>query len=73
MSTPKISASQRARLESRMAEGLDNWERQRKPKPTGKKVAYDWAKRKVVGDTKHIRCMVYGEKYRDNFDRIFRS
>lgn len=54
-----------------MAEYLSNWERQRKPKPTGKKVAYDWAKRQVVGD-KRTGCMVYGSKYRDNFDRIFR-
>lgn len=57
-----------------MAEGLDNWEKSRKPKRKKNLVSYDWAKRRVVNAERaaHKPCMVYGSAYRENFDSIFR-
>lgn len=76
MSRPKkISASQRAHLESRLAEGLENWQAQRKPKRKPNLVSYDWAKRRVVNAERaaHRKCYgLTGDTARDNFDHIFR-
>jgi hypothetical protein len=73
--TRKVTGSQRDALTDRMAEHLDNWQAQRKPKPSPKTVAYDWAKKRVVNAERatHRKCFgITGDAARDNFDRIFR-
>lgn len=73
--TIKVGGSERDKLHGRMAEYLDNWQAQRKPKPSPKRVAYDFAKRRVVNAERaaHRPCMVFGAQYRENYDSIFRK
>lgn len=75
MSAKKMTATDRARTENRIAEHLGNWESSRKPKPKGgNRVAYDWAKKRIVRQEKagHQKCFgIAGDAARENYDRIF--
>lgn len=61
-------------LHGRMAEHLTNWQNAKKPKPTGKRVKYDWLAKRVVREERagHRQCFgLAGDEARRNYDRIF--
>lgn len=75
MSAKTMGAVEKHRTGNRMAEYLDNWQAQRKPKRKPGLVSYDWAAKRTTRAERaaHKSCMVYGGRYRDNFDSIFRK
>lgn len=69
-----MTAAERDRTASRMAEYFDNRREANKPKFQGRRSNYDYgAKRRAALDrVGHKPVMVYGAAYRENFDAIFR-